>query len=50
MLPERFMKEPAELKRWLARAFQAAAELPAKAAKPGKKAKAAATKKAAKRR
>ena len=40
MLPERFMKEPAELKRWLAKAFQAAAQLPQK--KPTKKRKPAA--------
>jgi hypothetical protein len=34
MLPERFMREPAELRRWIARAFKGAAALPAKAAKP----------------
>jgi hypothetical protein len=34
MLPESMMKNPAELRRWLARAFEAATELPAKAAKP----------------
>jgi TfoX/Sxy family transcriptional regulator of competence genes len=42
MLPERFMKEPAELRRWVARAFKAASELPhkqAKVAKPVKVAK-----------
>jgi TfoX/Sxy family transcriptional regulator of competence genes len=33
MLPERFMKEPAELQRWLARAFDGAAALPVKAGK-----------------
>jgi TfoX/Sxy family transcriptional regulator of competence genes len=41
MLPERFMREPAELKRWLARAFKAAAELPPKATKPASKKSAA---------
>jgi TfoX/Sxy family transcriptional regulator of competence genes len=34
MLPARFMKDPAELRRWVARAFKAALELPAKEAKP----------------
>src|SRR5450432_4353622 len=34
MLPERLMKEPAELRRWVARAFKGAAALPAKASKP----------------
>ena len=41
MLPERMMKEPAELRRWLSRSFKAAAQLPQKAAKAkpaGKKA------------
>jgi hypothetical protein len=33
MLPERMMREPAELRRWLARAFKAASVLPPKAAK-----------------
>jgi TfoX N-terminal domain len=33
MLPARFMKEPAELGRWLARAFKGASSLPAKAKK-----------------
>ena len=43
MLPERFMKEPAELRRWVGRAFNGAAALPAKPIKPAKKsAKAAA--------
>jgi TfoX/Sxy family transcriptional regulator of competence genes len=38
MLPERFMQEPAELRRWIKRAFDAASKLPEKAAKkPGKK-------------
>jgi hypothetical protein len=40
MLPERFMKEPAELRRWIARAFKAACELPEKKPKPKAKAKA----------
>jgi len=35
MLPARMMKEPAELRRWLARAFKGAATLPSKA--PAKK-------------
>ena len=34
MLPELMMDEPAELRRWIARAFKAAAALPPKAAKP----------------
>jgi TfoX/Sxy family transcriptional regulator of competence genes len=33
MLPERMMGKPAELRRWIARAFEAAAALPKKAAK-----------------
>ncbi len=33
MLPEAFMREPAHLRRWIARAFEAAARLPPKAAK-----------------
>jgi hypothetical protein len=45
MLPERFMTQPAELRRWIGRAFTAAAELPPKAAK---KAPAARAQKAAK--
>lgn len=36
MLPERFMTEPAELRRWIARAFEGASRLPAKAAKAPK--------------
>src|SRR5262252_9208167 len=32
MLPEKMMREPAELRRWLARAFKAAAALPPKTA------------------
>jgi hypothetical protein len=48
MLPESFMEEPAELRRWLSRAFKAATELPAKGAKKSgaKKAAAGAAKKA----
>jgi TfoX/Sxy family transcriptional regulator of competence genes len=38
MLPERFMSDPPELRRWLARAFKASAALPAKAKKPAAKA------------
>ena len=45
MLPERFMKEPAELRRWVARAFKAACELPTKSAKPKPRAKPGATRK-----
>ena len=41
MLPEAFMEEPAELKRWIKRSFDAAAQLPPKAGKPAKKAAAA---------
>jgi hypothetical protein len=33
MLPEAFMEEPAELKKWIKRAFLAAAKLPKKTAK-----------------
>ena len=33
MLPEAMMKQPKDLRRWIARAFEAAAKLPAKAAK-----------------
>lgn len=40
MLPVRVMHAPAELRRWIARAFKAAAKLPPKAAKPAKSAKA----------
>ena len=49
MLPEAMMEEPAELRRWLARAFAAAAKLPRKATKaaPKRPAKAAAPKKKA---
>jgi hypothetical protein len=38
MLPERMMADPAELRRWIARAFAAAALLPTKAPKKAKKA------------
>lgn len=34
MLPEAMMEEPAELRAWIQRAFDATAKLPAKAAKP----------------
>lgn len=37
MLPETFMKKPAELRKWLDRAFEAAAELPLKKKKPSKR-------------
>jgi hypothetical protein len=47
MLPERMMKKPAELKRWIARAFVAASKLPKKVAK-AKVPKKARTAKAAK--
>jgi hypothetical protein len=53
MLPEAFMEDPPELRKWLARAFKAASELPRKAAKKKKtaaKKKAAAPKRAAKKR
>ena len=33
MLPEALMKKPAELRKWIGRAFEAAAELPPKAKK-----------------
>jgi hypothetical protein len=39
MLPPAFMKQPAQLKRWLGRAFEAALELPAKPARTKGKAK-----------
>jgi len=38
MLPEAMMARPAELRRWIARAFMAAAELPPKVKPPRKKA------------
>jgi TfoX/Sxy family transcriptional regulator of competence genes len=39
MLPESLMKDPAELRRWIARAFKGAAALPAKLTKPAPKRK-----------
>lgn len=36
MLPERMMRAPTELRRWIARAFVATAQLPPKKAKPEK--------------
>ncbi|MEO6573127.1 MAG: TfoX/Sxy family protein [Polyangiaceae bacterium] len=48
MLPESMMSEPAELRRWIARAFKAAALLPPKAAKKPASARKAAKKRAAK--
>jgi hypothetical protein len=52
MLPERMMREPAELRAWLLRSFAAAAKLPKKAEKKAekkaKKPKAAATRPAKK--
>lgn len=43
MLPERFMQDPPELRRWLARALKAAAALPPKAAGKTKTTKTART-------
>jgi TfoX/Sxy family transcriptional regulator of competence genes len=40
MLPEALMHDPPELRRWIARAFEGAASLPAKAAKTANKGKA----------
>jgi hypothetical protein len=37
MLPEAFMEETDELRKWIARAFKEASKLPPKAAKPKKK-------------
>jgi TfoX/Sxy family transcriptional regulator of competence genes len=37
MLPVAMMMKPADLKKWIAKAFKAAAELPAKKKKPKKK-------------
>ena len=37
MLPEAFMEETTELRRWIARAFKGTLELPRKAEKPAKK-------------
>jgi len=36
MLPEKMMRDPVALRRWIGRAFTAAAKLPPKAAKPAK--------------
>jgi len=36
MLPESLMRQPAQLRRWLGRAFKGAAELPPKASKPAR--------------
>jgi hypothetical protein len=47
MLPVKMMKQPAELARWIARAFSAASALPKKTDKPAKKAAASAAKKSA---
>jgi hypothetical protein len=47
MLPEAMMEEPTELRRWIQRAFDTAAKLPRKAAKPKKAEAARATKKVA---
>ncbi|HEX3775692.1 MAG TPA: TfoX/Sxy family protein [Polyangiaceae bacterium] len=41
MLPEGIMKDPPELRRWLARAYEGALALPAKATQPAQAAKAA---------
>lgn len=49
MLPERFMRTPAELKRWVTRAFKAAAALPPAAKKKAAKKKASAKATKAKR-
>ncbi len=43
MLPEAMMEEPEELRRWIVRAFKAAAKLPLKVKEPKKSAKKAAT-------
>jgi hypothetical protein len=47
MLPESMMSDPAELRGWIARAFEAAAKLPAKSEKPAKTGKTAKTSKKA---
>jgi TfoX/Sxy family transcriptional regulator of competence genes len=39
MLPVSMMKKPADLKKWIAKSFKAAAELPPKKKKPAKKKK-----------
>jgi TfoX/Sxy family transcriptional regulator of competence genes len=48
MLPEKMMDQPAELRRWIAKAFTATAALPPKAAKKTAKAKPAPAKRAKK--
>jgi TfoX/Sxy family transcriptional regulator of competence genes len=50
MLPERMMSKPAELRRWIARAFESAAALPEKVGKKGATAKRPASKAGAKDR
>ena len=47
MLPEGMMKKPAELRKWIARAFAGATALPPKATKPARDAAAKPTKAAA---
>jgi TfoX/Sxy family transcriptional regulator of competence genes len=49
MLPESMMTKPAELRRWLARAFKGAAALPAKAPKKAARAREAPAKKSSKK-
>jgi hypothetical protein len=46
MLPERMMRDPVELRRWIAKAFAAAALLPEKAPKKAKRGSAKVAKKA----
>ena len=50
MLPERMMSKPTELRRWIARAFEATTARPEKAAKKGGTAKRPASKTGAKKR
>ncbi|HEY5261985.1 MAG TPA: TfoX/Sxy family protein [Solirubrobacteraceae bacterium] len=50
MLPERMMSKPADLRRWIARAFEATAALPKKVEKKGSAPKRPASKTAAKKR
>jgi hypothetical protein len=50
MLPERMMSRPADLRRWIALAFESAATLPKKAGKMGRTAKRPASKTGAKKR
>src|SRR5262245_34684061 len=49
MLPERMMRDPEALRSWIARAFETAARLPKKAAKPAAKAANKSRKKPSKR-